>query len=87
MLALISADKIGKLTPSVTGFMRKCIVDVVPTVKVRCFPNQKPWINTEVGAMLKDRATAIADYPDSMAEDRNMYKKSCYNLRRVIKWA
>jgi hypothetical protein len=85
LLALIGADKIGKLTSSVTGFIRKCIAEVVPTVKVRCFPNQKPWINTEVGAMLNDRATTIADNPDTMAEDRNMYKKSCYNLRRVIK--
>jgi hypothetical protein len=33
---------IDELTTSVTGFIRKCIFDFVPTVKVRCFPNQKP---------------------------------------------
>ena len=44
-----AADNIGELTTSITRFIRKCIADVVHPVKVRCFPNQKPWINTEVG--------------------------------------
>ena len=28
---------------SVTGFINKCTDDVVPTVTIRTFPNQKPW--------------------------------------------
>jgi hypothetical protein len=51
-------------------------------MKVFCFPNQKPWINTEVCAKLKDRATthrAIAGNPEATAEDRNKYKKSRYD--------
>lgn len=31
-------------TTSVTGFINKCIDDVVPTVTVHTYPNQKPWI-------------------------------------------
>lgn len=83
-----SADNIDELTTSVTGFIRKCISDGFPTVRVHCFPNQKPWINTVVGAKLKDRATAhraIVDNTEATAEDRNMYKKFRYDLRRVIK--
>ncbi|XP_045079319.1 lipoma-preferred partner [Coregonus clupeaformis] len=83
-----SAANIDELTTSVTGFIRTCIGDVVPTVKVRCFPNQKSWINTEFGTKLKDRASthrAIADNPKATAEDRNKYKESPYELRRVIK--
>jgi hypothetical protein len=63
-----SANTIDELTTSITGFIRKCIEDVVPTVRVRCFPNQKAWINTEFGAKLQSRATAhrnIADNPDA----------------------
>ena len=85
MLALID-----EITTSVTGFIRKCIGDVVPTVRVCCFPNQTPWINTEVGAKLKDKTTthrAITDNPDATAEDRNKYKKARYDLHRVIKRA
>lgn len=59
-----SADNTDELTNSVTGFMRKCIGNVVPTMKVRCFPNQKPWINTEVGAKVND----IAKLNDSSSE-------------------
>jgi hypothetical protein len=82
------SDNIDELTTSVLGFIGKCIGDVVPTVKVRCFPNQKPWINTEVDAKIKDWATAhraIAENPEATAEDKNKYKKSCIDLRKVIK--
>ena len=82
------ADGIDKLTTSVTNFIRKCIADVVPTVKIHCFPNQNPWIYTEVRTKLKDRATAhkaIADNPKAMTEDTNTYKKSLYDLLRAIK--
>ena len=83
MLALIgfeTTDNIDKLTTPITGFVRKCISDIVPTVKVFCFPNRKPWINTKVGTKLKDRATthrAIAYNPEAMAEDRIKYNTFC----------
>jgi hypothetical protein len=53
-------------------------------------PKSKPWINTEVGAILKDRATthrAIIDNPEATVKDRNKYKKSRYDLHRVIEQA
>jgi hypothetical protein len=63
-------------------------LDIVPTVKVRCFLNQKVWINSEVRGKLKDRITAHranASNPRATAEDTNMYKKSDYDLRRAVK--
>ena len=30
-------------TTSVTGFINKCIDDVVPTVTAHTYPNQQPW--------------------------------------------
>ena len=35
-------------TTSFTGFINKCIDDVVPTVTIRTFPNQKPWITDNI---------------------------------------
>ena len=78
-----SANNI-ELSTAVTSFIRKCIGDVVPTVNI--LPQSKPWINTEVGAILKDRATthrAIADNPEATAKDRNKFK-SRNDL--VIRW-
>jgi hypothetical protein len=37
-----SSDGIEENTTSVTGFINKCIDDVVSTVNVRTYPNQKP---------------------------------------------
>jgi hypothetical protein len=37
-----SSDGIEEYTTSVTGFINKCIKDVVPTATVRTYPNQKP---------------------------------------------
>jgi hypothetical protein len=39
-----SSDCIEEYTTSVTGFIKKCIAVVVPTVTVRTYPNQKSWI-------------------------------------------
>jgi hypothetical protein len=38
-----SSDGIEEYTTLVTGFINKCIEDVVPTVTVPIYPNQKPY--------------------------------------------
>ena len=56
---------------------------VVPTVTVRTYPNQKPWITGNIRTELKGRTDAIK------VRDSNLetYKKSCYSFRRTIKQA
>ena len=54
-----SSDGIEEYTTSVTGFINKCIDDVVPTVTVRTYPNQKPWITGNIRIELKARAAAF----------------------------
>ena len=78
-----SSDGIEEYTTSVTGFINKCIEDVVPTVTVRTYPNQKPWITGNIRTELKGRAAAFK-VRDSNPE---AYKKSRYALRRTIKQA
>ena len=37
-----------EFTTSVTGFINRCIEDDIPTVTVRTYPNQKPWITGNI---------------------------------------
>ena len=56
-----SSDGIEEYTTSVTGFINKCIDDVIPTVTVRTYPNQKPWITESIRFELKPRAAAFKE--------------------------
>ena len=67
-----SFDGIQEYTTSVIGFINKCIDDVVPTVPVRTYHNQKPWITGSIRTKLKARAAAFKER-DSNPE---AYKKS-----------
>jgi hypothetical protein len=71
-----SSDSIEQFTTSVTRFINKSIDDIVSTVTVRAYPNQKPWIKVNIRTELKGRAAAFKEQ-DSNPE---AYKKSRYAL-------
>ena len=71
-----STDGIEEYTTSVTGFINKCIEEVIPTETVHTYPNQKPWITGNIRTELMGRAAAFKER-DSNPE---AYKKSCYAL-------
>jgi len=48
MFRAASDDDIEAYSDTVMCFIRKCIEDVVPTKTIRIYPNQKPWINSDV---------------------------------------
>ena len=54
-----SSNGIEEYTTSVIGFINKSIDDVVPTVTVRTYPNQKPWITGNILAKLKARVAGF----------------------------
>ena len=56
-----SSNVIEEYTTSVIGFINKCIDDVVPTVTVRTYPNQKPWITGNIRTELKASAAAFKE--------------------------
>jgi hypothetical protein len=56
-----SSNSIEEYTTSVIGFINKCIDDVVPTVTVRTYPNQKPWITGNICIKLKARVDAFKE--------------------------
>lgn len=45
-----AGDNIQEYTDSVICYINKCTEDVVPSINVKSFPNQKPWVNGEVRA-------------------------------------
>ncbi len=59
MFRAASDDDIEVYSDSVTCFIRKCVEVVVPTKTIRIYPNQKPWINSDVRAALSARTSAF----------------------------
>ena len=56
---IASENNIELYTDMVTEFIRKCIGDVVPTVTIKTYPNQKLWIDGSIRAKLKMCTTAF----------------------------
>ncbi len=81
MFRAASDDDIEAYSDTVTCFIRKCIDDVVPTKTIRIYPNQKPWINSDVRSALSARTSA---FKSGNSDDR---KQASYDLRRSIKAA
>ena len=69
-------------TTSVPGLINTCIEDVVHTMTVHTYPNQKQWITGNIRIELKARAAAFKEQ-----DTKDAYKKSRYALRRTIKQA
>ncbi len=81
MFRAASEDDIEAYSDTVTCFIRKCIDDVVPNKTIRIYPNQKPWINSDVRSALSARTSA---FKSGNSDDR---KQASYDLRRTIKAA
>jgi hypothetical protein len=77
------SNGIEEYTTSFIGFIDKCIDDVVPTVTVRTYPNQKQWITGKIHNELMARAAAFKE----RETNPEAYKKSRYALRDTIKQA
>jgi hypothetical protein len=69
-----SYDGIEEYTTSVTGFINKCIDDIVPTVTIHTYPNQKPWITGNIPIELKGRSAAFKEQ-DSNPDTYNFFNK------------
>ncbi len=81
MFRAASDDDIEAYSDTVTCFIRKCIEDVVPTKTICIYPNQKPWINSDVRSALSARTSA---FKSGNTDDR---KQASYDRRRSIKAA
>ncbi|KAK3514745.1 hypothetical protein QTP70_029693 [Hemibagrus guttatus] len=64
---------------AVTGYISTGTENIIPTKHCKIYPNDKPWINCEVRAMLCARSTAF------VSGDIGEYKKARYNLCKSIR--
>ena len=60
-----SSNGIEEYTISVIGFINNCIDDVVSTVTIRTYPNQKPWITGNIRIELKARAATFKEWENN----------------------
>ncbi|KAK0135139.1 putative RNA-directed DNA polymerase from transposon X-element [Merluccius polli] len=52
-------EDIDSVTDCITEYIRFCEDTVVPTRSVRCFPNNKPWITSDLKALLNKKKRAF----------------------------
>ncbi|KAF7711966.1 hypothetical protein HF521_000977 [Silurus meridionalis] len=78
---LDSHTDMDSYTSSVLDHINTCIDNVTTVKHVKCFPNQKPWMNSEVRLLLKARDAA---FKSGSAED---YNRARSNLKRGIRKA
>jgi hypothetical protein len=67
----------------VSEFISKCIGDVVHSVIIKTYPNQKPWIDGSIRAKLKART--IAFNHGKPTRTMTEYKQCNYTLCKAIK--
>jgi len=65
----------------VTSFIAMLVDTIIPSVKVRSFPNQKPWVN---GSIRPERRTAASN-SGLVSSKMDEYKAASYGLRRAVK--
>ena len=85
MFRVASENIIEVYTDTVTEFIRKCIGDVVPTVTIKTYPNQKPWIDGSIRTKLK--AGTIAFNYGKVTGNTAKYIQYSYSLHKAIKQA
>ncbi|KAJ8404542.1 hypothetical protein AAFF_G00338090 [Aldrovandia affinis] len=74
-------EDVEGLADCITLYIRTCEESIVPTKKVRCFPNNKPWINKNIKALLNRKKRAF------MAKDREGVKSVQKELKGELRRA
>ena len=72
-------EDIDNLTDCITDYINFCVENTVPTRTVRCFSNNKPWINPEIKVLLKEEKRAFK------SGDKEELKAVQRELRREIR--
>uniref|UniRef100_A0AAV2KDG8 Uncharacterized protein n=1 Tax=Knipowitschia caucasica TaxID=637954 RepID=A0AAV2KDG8_KNICA len=74
-------DDINAITECITDYINFCCEIAVPSKIVRGFSNNKPWMNIEIKALLKEKKRAF------LSKDRQALKEVRRRLRLGIKTA
>ncbi len=52
-------EDINILTECITDYIHFCVDNTVPTKKVKCYSNNKPWVTPELKALLNEKKRAF----------------------------
>lgn len=75
------ASSLDEYTATVIDYIRFCVELCIPARITRLYPNEKPWINSDIRQRLKERTIAFR------SGDGEHYKRARYELRSAIKAA
>lgn len=80
-----SSDSIDEFTDVVTCFISELASNIISTVTVKIYPNQKPWVDRSIREALNARTTAYNEC--LLSGNMAPYKSTCYELRKAVKLA
>lgn len=72
-------EDIDGLTDCVSEYIGFCIDNTIPTKEVRCYPNNKPWVTSDLKALLNEKKRAFR------SRDRAELKRVQRELKRSIR--
>ncbi|XP_078802203.1 uncharacterized protein LOC144991899 [Oryzias latipes] len=72
-------DDLDGLTDCVSDYIKFCTENSIPSKRVRCYPNNKPWVTRELKALLNEKKRAF------MAGDRVELTRVQKELKRSLK--
>ncbi|TWW77710.1 hypothetical protein D4764_12G0011000 [Takifugu flavidus] len=72
-------EDIDGLTTCITDYINFCVENTVPTRKVRCFPNNKPWVTPDLKALLNEKKRVFR------SGDKEELRRVQKELRRGIR--
>lgn len=61
-------DDIDSLTSCVIDYIHFCVENIVPTKKVQCYSNNKPWVTPELKMLLNEKKRAFMGGAEESAE-------------------
>ncbi|KAL0158830.1 hypothetical protein M9458_046906, partial [Cirrhinus mrigala] len=71
---------IDSLIHCVTDYINFCVENTVPSRRVWCFPNNKPWVTSDLKALLNEKKRAFLS--GDKEELRRVQRELKYNIRR-----
>lgn len=53
------SSDIDSMTQCITDYVNFCVENTVPSKLVQCFPNSKPWVTSEIKALLNEKKRVL----------------------------
>ncbi|KAM4546729.1 uncharacterized protein V3H82_020458 [Fundulus diaphanus] len=76
-------DDINSLTECITDYMNFCVESIVPTRRLRCFPNNPRWVTPELKVLLNQKKRAF--YSGDREEQRRVQRELQWKIRAAKK--